>query len=282
MNRRMIRLRGFTLIELLVVIAIIALLLSVIIPAIKKARDIAKRAVCASNLHQWGAVIASYETDNKGRIMGTFQGWGQGPPYAPYPCAAWLENDKGTERDGQFSADLVGSYIPGFYYDQTDPKKTTFGNIWKCPANNLTMEELLALQLSGNQLSSKYFTVQYSYYARTDLWPQGKATHPEQLTERRLTANRIIMADTCYSWAGLWTYNHGINGPSLHYGSSKFTDDGSNGGPKVTGLNDLYGDGHVKWKSRGLEWGKLNPDDMRTRSANQPNVRGDGYDYSYY
>ena len=48
------RMRGFTLIELLVVIAIISLLVSILIPSLKRAKELARRAVCASNLHQPG------------------------------------------------------------------------------------------------------------------------------------------------------------------------------------------------------------------------------------
>jgi prepilin-type N-terminal cleavage/methylation domain-containing protein len=54
--------KGFTLIELLVVIAVIALLLAVIVPALKKAKSMALRLTCTSNLHQVGLAMHCYAT----------------------------------------------------------------------------------------------------------------------------------------------------------------------------------------------------------------------------
>ncbi len=45
---------GFTLIELLVVIAVIALLMSILVPALQRARKQARKLLCATNMHDWG------------------------------------------------------------------------------------------------------------------------------------------------------------------------------------------------------------------------------------
>jgi prepilin-type N-terminal cleavage/methylation domain-containing protein len=56
--------RGFTLVELLVVIAIIALLMSILMPALARVRKQAKAVLCQSNLKQWGSVFAMYTGDH--------------------------------------------------------------------------------------------------------------------------------------------------------------------------------------------------------------------------
>lgn len=83
LDKRRHRLRGFTLIELLVVIAIIALLLSILMPALQRVRRQARGVACKSNLHQWGLIFALYTQDNdgyfySGHLHGSSSGMGGG------------------------------------------------------------------------------------------------------------------------------------------------------------------------------------------------------------
>ncbi len=60
--------QAFSLVELLVVVAIVALLAALLLPALSRARDRSRRAVCASNLRQLGLALASYAQDHDGRL----------------------------------------------------------------------------------------------------------------------------------------------------------------------------------------------------------------------
>ncbi len=67
MNRWQMKRHGFTLIELLVVISIVALLIALLLPAIKRARRSVHQVNCASSLRQVGIIVRIYTEENHGR-----------------------------------------------------------------------------------------------------------------------------------------------------------------------------------------------------------------------
>jgi prepilin-type N-terminal cleavage/methylation domain-containing protein/prepilin-type processing-associated H-X9-DG protein len=86
--------KGFTLIELLVVIAIIAILLSIIAPALKNAREQGKRVVCLNNLKQMTIAWIMYSDNNGDKLI---EPWAHEYPPPPYSWVFSTDSDASVE-----------------------------------------------------------------------------------------------------------------------------------------------------------------------------------------
>ena len=207
------------------VIAIIAILASLLLPTLATAKEKGRRAVCMSNLRQWGLAHTMYASDNDDRLLSTIVDANA----FVHPTVLNLER---YNSPGMISVEAITPYFSD--RDSTDLER---GGIYWCPSMpRRTPENIRAEANTWGHISIAYTT-----FMRVDSWPPGRATRPAELTGNRLDAQGVVMADYLYFFHAdrSFYYNHGRNPWKPAADLSGF----------VRG-HQLYGDGRVVWKNR--------------------------------
>jgi len=181
MNRK-----GFTLVELLVVIGIIAVLISILLPSLNKARQAAQAITCASNLRQLGTSMAFYLQDHKGALPPGR--WG-----APtYPASTgnglrWYIYTAVVYYPGQFTPQMSNPATNEPRFALRVRKNNAAANIFTCPTDDAAKEYVLA---GGNDIDQGGQGM--SYFANAHMFPISRTI---KMSTIRNSAEVLLMSE---------------------------------------------------------------------------------------